>query len=285
MKIIAWLAGIGTPLTATGYMVVSLNRWEWNRALFFGLIVLIAEVGLATGLILRKLNQLLATARARRRRHRPRRPAAVARPVRLDEARSAGQLDVFITFLVGGGVILSGLAWLVDRVAAAHRHARRWSTKLVGRMAAISYPRGGLLVDDVTALAQDVPGADDQQIPQAARHGPGATMKRVGQLALAASGSSWASIGGARPQGGDALDPPQGHRGGPHRRSCYEAGPRRGAPPDASTRPWRPSLVGLPARGQLRPRGRPAPDRRRPLPRRASCPRSTRATGASSAAA
>jgi hypothetical protein len=31
-------------------------------------------------------------------------------------------------------------------------------------MAAISYPRGGLLVDDVTALAQDVPGADDQQI-------------------------------------------------------------------------------------------------------------------------
>ena len=39
-------------------MVVSLNRWEWNRALFFGLIVLIAEVGLATGLILRKLGQL-----------------------------------------------------------------------------------------------------------------------------------------------------------------------------------------------------------------------------------
>jgi hypothetical protein len=29
---------------------------------------------------------------------------------------------------------------------------------------AISYPRGGLLVDDVTVLAQDVPGADDAQI-------------------------------------------------------------------------------------------------------------------------
>jgi hypothetical protein len=59
VRIIAWLAGIGTMLTATAYMVVSLNRWEWNRALFFGLIVLIAEVGLATGLILRKLNLLL----------------------------------------------------------------------------------------------------------------------------------------------------------------------------------------------------------------------------------
>ena len=60
MKTIAWLAGIGTAITATIYMVVSLNRWEWNRALFFGLIVLMAEVGLATGLVLRKLNELAA---------------------------------------------------------------------------------------------------------------------------------------------------------------------------------------------------------------------------------
>ena len=42
-------------------MIVSLNRWEWNRALFFGLIVLIAEVGLATGLVLRRLDRLERT--------------------------------------------------------------------------------------------------------------------------------------------------------------------------------------------------------------------------------
>ena len=41
MKAIAWLAGIGTLVAGTVYMVVSLNRWEWNRALFFGLIVVI----------------------------------------------------------------------------------------------------------------------------------------------------------------------------------------------------------------------------------------------------
>ena len=58
MKFIAWLAGIGTLLAGAIYMVVSLNRWEWNRALFFGLIVLIAEVGLATGLVLRRLARL-----------------------------------------------------------------------------------------------------------------------------------------------------------------------------------------------------------------------------------
>jgi hypothetical protein len=36
--------------------------------------------------------------------------------------------------------------------------------KLAGRLTAIRYPDGGLLVDDITALAQDVPGADSIQI-------------------------------------------------------------------------------------------------------------------------
>ena len=56
MKVIAWLAGIGTLLAGALYMVVSLNRWEWNRALFFGLVVLITEVALSTGLVLRRLS-------------------------------------------------------------------------------------------------------------------------------------------------------------------------------------------------------------------------------------
>ena len=30
MKTIAWLAGIGTLVAGALYMVVSLNRWEWN---------------------------------------------------------------------------------------------------------------------------------------------------------------------------------------------------------------------------------------------------------------
>ena len=40
MKVIAWVAGVATLLMGAIYMVVSLNRWEWTRALFFGLIVL-----------------------------------------------------------------------------------------------------------------------------------------------------------------------------------------------------------------------------------------------------
>lgn len=163
MKFVASLIAIGTLLGGAAYMAVSLNRWEWNRALFFGLIVLIAEVAVATALVLRRL------ARLERRDAdnsidvivRETRPASPNRFAWLEE--SAGQFNVFITFLFGGGVVLSGIAWVVDRIAASTSTPAR-ERHLARRLDSISYPCGSLLVDDVTVLAQDVPGADDVQI-------------------------------------------------------------------------------------------------------------------------
>lgn len=162
MKMIAWLAGIATLVVGAAYMIVSLNRWEWNRALFFGLIVLIAEIGLATGLILRKIGQIT--------------PRSDVDPAVLEAIRETRQAhpnrfawlepnrtNVFITFLVGGGVLLSGIAWLVDRLAA-NTSTPAGEERLARQLGPISYPRGGLLVDDVTVLAQAVPGCDDAQI-------------------------------------------------------------------------------------------------------------------------
>lgn len=162
MKAVAWLAGLATLLVAAMYMVVSLNRWEWNRALFFGLLVLIAEVGLATALILRRIAQITPRAGVDEdvltvlRETRPPHPNRFAW---LDPNRTS----VFITFLVGGGVILSGIAWLVDRVAATTT-TPAGEQQLARHLGPISYPRGGLLVDDVTVLAQAVPGCDDAQL-------------------------------------------------------------------------------------------------------------------------
>lgn len=165
MKPFAWLAASFTAVGAALYMVVSLDRWEWNRALFFGLIFLIAEVAIATALILGKLNRLVTD--------RPERDPAIGeivrstRPAHPDRfawlSESVTRNQVFIMFLVGGGVVLSGAAWVVDRIAGATITPAR-ERELTSELTDIAYPRGGLLVDDTTVLAQEVPGADDVQI-------------------------------------------------------------------------------------------------------------------------
>jgi MFS family permease len=165
MKVLAWLAGIGTLIGAAVYMIVSLNRWEWNRALFFGLVVLIAEVGLATALVHRKLTRMDRAPSFQKETLavlRDTRPEPPDRFAWLKDA-TGGRTNVFITFIVGGGLIIAGIAWMVDRVAA------RTSTplaeqRLTDELQSIAYPAGGLIVDDVTVLAQDVPGADDAQL-------------------------------------------------------------------------------------------------------------------------
>jgi hypothetical protein len=165
VKIVAWLAATAALIAAALYMVVSLNRWEWNRALFFGLIVVIAEIGLATGLVLRKLARHQVRSPHDPEVHRVLRDS---RPPRADrfawmKETTRGQLNVFITFLVGGGVILSAGAWVLDRIASK-TSTQIGEKRLASELRTIAYPKGGLLVDDVTVLAQEVPGADDEQI-------------------------------------------------------------------------------------------------------------------------
>jgi hypothetical protein len=164
VKIIAWLAGIGTLIMGAIYMVVSLNRWEWNRALFFGLIVLIAEVGLATGIVLRRLARMEYRMRVDPTVAKILRDTRPPSPDRFAWLREkSGELNVFITFIIGGGVIISGIAWIVDRIAS--KSSSPAGEQRLGReLEVISYPSGGLLVDDVTVLAQEVPGANDEQI-------------------------------------------------------------------------------------------------------------------------
>ena len=171
MKIVAWVAGLATFVLGAAYMIVSLNRWEWNRALFFGLIVVIAEIGLATGLVLRRLTRIESTRtsdRAVSEMLRDTRPPAPDRFAWLK--RSVEQNNVFITFLVGGGVLISGIAWVVDRIASK-TSTPVGEERLARELTPISYPPGGLLLDDITVLAQDVPGADDVQIRKLLRRG------------------------------------------------------------------------------------------------------------------
>jgi hypothetical protein len=172
VRIIAWLAGVGALVASAIYTVVSLNRWEWNRALFFGLVVLIAEVGMGTALVLRRLTRLERDNREvldpmLHEVLRANRPPRSDRFAWLKE--SPQRLNVFVTFLVGGGVLLSGVAWVVDRVASV-TSSQVGEQRLARQLQPISYPPGGMVVDEVTVLAQDVPGTDDAQIRKLMRH-------------------------------------------------------------------------------------------------------------------
>ena len=70
--------------------------------------------------------------------------------------------NVFVTLLVGGGVLLSAGAWLIDKVATRTVDPRREA--LLGRqLDAIAY-RPGLVVDEVNALARPHLQRDDPQL-------------------------------------------------------------------------------------------------------------------------
>lgn len=166
MKKLVWLFAVLTFVAAAVYSVVSLDRWEWTRALYFGLVVLVAEIGLATGLILRKLSHLEQGQDSERDEIR-----GVLRSSRVPHRRFhwlspdevTSRTNVFVTMLVTGGIVVSALAWVLDRLAANTTTSLK-ERRLAGELTAIAYPSDGLLPDDVTVLAQSLPHLDDPQL-------------------------------------------------------------------------------------------------------------------------
>ena|SRR6056297_2543780 len=165
MKLAAWTVGVVALAAAAGYSALSLYRWEWNRALYFAVLALGAEVALATAAIIRTLGRLPTGGEQpddevvrTLREHRPAPPDRFAWLVDTSQ-----RTNVFVTFLVGGGVVISAAAWVVDRVASRTSAPSR-EHQLAVDLSRIGYPGGGLLPDEVTALAQTVPGVDDEHL-------------------------------------------------------------------------------------------------------------------------
>ena len=116
-------AALLTVMVAAGwYVFVYLYRWEWNRALVSGIIFLAAEIALLGALVLERLAQLKrrlarldAAPNGERvlRRLRERAPAPASPFAWLERQ----QPNVFVPVLLGAGVVLSAVAWVVDRLA------------------------------------------------------------------------------------------------------------------------------------------------------------------------
>ena len=116
LRVLGWVV-----LLASGtYLLVYLYRWEWNRALISGLFFVAAEVALASSAILRRLTSV------EHRLDEASRAAPAARPSTGGGGEggpfawmSDDRLGVFVPVLLGVGVILSAIAYLVERTATA----------------------------------------------------------------------------------------------------------------------------------------------------------------------
>ena len=130
------------------YVFVYLHRWEWNRAIVSGVIFLAAEIALVGTLVLEKLSTSdrrrpvdeQVVSRIREHAPEPAKPFAWLDPQ---------QMNVFVPVLLGAGVVLSGLAWFVDRIARLTA-GRGMERGLARRLAGIQPPPGGILGDPPT---------------------------------------------------------------------------------------------------------------------------------------
>ncbi|MFG1998484.1 hypothetical protein ACGFNU_04980 [Spirillospora sp. NPDC048911] len=179
-------AGLGAMVVFTGgYVVVYLARWEWQRALMAGeflLISLIVLLAVAGAHRLARLEQRLSVLIENARQdHRPappgvqkahlsalpsprdaERPYAAGADVEETEAPSFRWLapesesyKVFIPVLLGAGIVVSGLAALVERAATAFGSSRRAAagrgaerSAAFGQVrapASLTLPEGGVL--------------------------------------------------------------------------------------------------------------------------------------------
>lgn len=145
------------PLLASGfYVFVYLYRWEWNRALVAGMIFIVAEIGLVAALILERLRGLEKKMEVRVEDDEllDRIERSSQESTRAFEWLKDGQdnLNVFVPVLMGAGLVISALAWLVERLAAVTARPVL-ERRLAARMAPISVPRGVLTMGATTVTA------------------------------------------------------------------------------------------------------------------------------------
>jgi hypothetical protein len=97
------------------YLLIYLYRWQWNRAIVSGIFFVAAEVALAASMLLRRLRRIEDQV-PHALEHLRATPVDRPDPFAWLEPPDR-QLGVFVPVLLGAGVILSALAYVVERVA------------------------------------------------------------------------------------------------------------------------------------------------------------------------
>jgi hypothetical protein len=132
------------------YMIVDLARWEWNRAIISGLFFVASLVIVSTFAVMRaiqrlgvRLDRLTAASQSEVRAVlRSSNDQVAARHFEWLDEPSDG-LGVFVPVLLGAGVILSALAYVIERVAGAVAGAtldRRTAAEIVPDLPLLGEP-------------------------------------------------------------------------------------------------------------------------------------------------
>ncbi|MBC2905805.1 hypothetical protein [Streptomyces cupreus] len=153
MRKIAYVFGGLAAAGAGTYLVIYLYRWQWQRAMICGVLLLVVEVMLFGLVLLGRLARIEERLRDSDRRQRElaaRQDDALARLRSAPEPEHSGGgrfrwLDeptertyVFVPVLMVAGVALSGIAWIVQRIASAT--AKPAERHLAGRLAVLTAP-------------------------------------------------------------------------------------------------------------------------------------------------
>ncbi|KMS69739.1 hypothetical protein ACM01_33510 [Streptomyces viridochromogenes] len=151
MRKIAYVFGALAATGAGTYLIVYLYRWQWQRALICGVLLLVVEVMLFGLMALGRLNRIEDRLRAADRRQREldartedvltrlREPAVAREETRFRWLEDPAERSyVFVPVLMVAGVVLSGLAWVVQKVASASTGPAE--RRLAGRLAVLAAP-------------------------------------------------------------------------------------------------------------------------------------------------
>jgi hypothetical protein len=148
-----------TMVASGAYVFVYLQRWEWNRALIAGMFMLASEmiiVAAALASRIRAVERKVTTAVDRNQQERVLRrlrEAPVAPRDHFAWLRPTGTgTSVFVPVLMGAGLVLSALAWLVERVAKATAGSAM-ERGLATRLVSFSVPDEPLVEADTDPLA------------------------------------------------------------------------------------------------------------------------------------
>ena len=111
------LVALATALGAIALFLLYMARWEWGRALVAGMVFVAAEVALGFVAVLRRLDRMGGDPRDEVARR-----AAPSRHEPVEEfpwlAATRDYRGVFITLLLGGGVVVSGVSWAIEKLSS-----------------------------------------------------------------------------------------------------------------------------------------------------------------------